>query len=67
MLAVLFVVIWFAVYGMCILGEIGDVFRNAPVVPLGIFIDYSVATLLLTANIRFLYGAGWLNWVTLRR
>ena len=52
MLAVLFISILSAVYGICIVGEARDVLRNAPQPPLALVIDYSVTTLLVSTNLR---------------
>ena len=62
MLAALFLVIYCGLYVLFFVGQLGDVLRNAGQAPVGVVVDFSVATLLLSANIRFLFRIARFNW-----
>ena len=61
MLAALYLLIYCGFYVLFFIEQVGDILRNAAQPPLGVGIDFTVATLLLSANIRFLYRVGRFN------
>ena len=67
MLAALFLLIFGAIHGLFFFAEFGDLLRNAAQPPLDVVIDFAVASLVLSAIIRFLYRVGRFNWSISRK
>jgi hypothetical protein len=62
MLAVLFLLISAVIYGLFAYGQLRDFFRGVRQPELGLAMDFSLGTLLLSATVRFLYKVARSNW-----
>jgi hypothetical protein len=62
MLAGLFFLVWVGIYGLFIYGEVRDIVRGAPKPDLSLMIDFSLGTMFLSANLRFLFRVAKFNW-----
>lgn len=62
MLAGVFIVFFTTFYGLSIFGQIRDFVRGAPQNSIGMSIDFSLATMLLSTNLRFLWRVAKYNW-----
>jgi hypothetical protein len=61
MLAGLFLLVWGAIYGISLYGEFQDFVRGAPM-GVGLLIDVTVATAILSTKLRFLWRVAQYNW-----
>ncbi len=55
MLAGLFLLFCCAIYGLFICGQVRDIIRGAVETNIGLMIDFSLGTMLLSSTIRFLW------------
>ena len=62
MLAGVFLLLFISIYGLIIIGQVSDLLRGAPQPDVGLVLDFTIATVLLCANLRFLFRVARFNW-----
>jgi ferredoxin len=62
MLAGLFLLVYAAIYGLFIYGQVGDIVRGARRPAVGLMLDFSLGTMILSGTLRFLSRVAKHNW-----
>ena len=66
MFAGLFLLFWGGIYLLITLASFWDIMRNAQQPPISLTVDFTIATILLSTNIRFLFRVARINWALSR-